>query len=138
MRDFIMSWFNINAEGYGISNDPAFLELVQAALTNVIGNLFFRAGHLKPLSFALDGASEAVRQHVAHYADMRRRAAEQHPGLFEALPDEVMLERGRRRRATAAAPRAGSGLASQPSATATGAADGQPDNEGEWGDGRAG
>ena len=70
----------------------------QAVLTSVIGNLFFRAGHLKPLSFLLDGATEALRQHVLHYSDMRRRAAEQHPDLFVALRDDALLERGRRRR----------------------------------------
>ena len=71
---------------------------LQVVLTDVIGNLFFRAGHLKPLRFILDGATEALRQHVQHYADMRARAAEQHPDLFVTLRDEALLERGRRRR----------------------------------------
>lgn len=97
VRDFVMSWFNINAEGYGISNDPAFLELVQTVLTNMIGQLFFRFGHLKVLTFILDDATEALRQHVRQYADMRQRAAEQHPDLFADLGEEALLERGRRR-----------------------------------------
>jgi hypothetical protein len=61
MRDFVMSWYHVGETGGGISNDGRFLEYVQHILTNMVGNLAFRAAHTNPLLLLVEDLRQCMQ-----------------------------------------------------------------------------
>ena len=97
MRDFVCDWYLLKDQTHGISNNTEFLEFLQYQITNLIGNLGYRAAHVNPLLFVIDDVMEALRAHLAMYSEMRHRAAIAKPSLFTTFTEEELLVQAKER-----------------------------------------